>query len=62
MYCQHLLHQLSVLWSELASEDSIPLGVMDSKGWEGQGGEKKGGGDGRGEKGERGGRGGAYIQ
>ena len=36
---QHLLHQLSVLWSELASEDGIPLGVMDGKGWEGRGGE-----------------------
>ena len=39
-HCQHLLHQLSVLWSELASEDGIPLGVMDSKGWEGRGGEE----------------------
>ena len=56
-HCQHLLHQLSVLWSELASEDGIPLGVMDSKGWERrEGGERSGGREGE----ERGGRGGAY--
>ena len=42
MYCQHLLHQLSVLWSELASEDGIPLGTKE-RGGEGTRGEGKGG-------------------
>ena len=30
-----------MFWNELASEDGIPLGVMDSKGWEGRGREGK---------------------
>ena len=64
MYCQHLLHQLSVLWSELASEDGIPLGVMDSKGWEGRGAEEGREGRGWNERKGRGKewRGGAYTQ
>ena len=49
MHRQHLLHQLSVLWSELASEDGIPPRVMESNAWEGR--EGRGGNEREGRRG-----------